>query len=217
MSAAATAAVDDADDDLTEYERQRLAHVARNREYMARLGVLALASVVGGDGSRGHDRPSNKTTAANAGGTSSSRKRARPSTTGSDDAVRRSSRLQRVAPEHDGSAVDAIDEEVNERRKSKEKAREGLGFATGPAGMTAAAGGGSRGVWASEDAALEASRQWLEDARALMGVRSIATANPSDVKQSKDGVAQAGRAFTFSGHEKLISSASATTIHCPLP
>jgi hypothetical protein len=27
-----------ADDGLTEYERQRLAHVARNREYMARLG-----------------------------------------------------------------------------------------------------------------------------------------------------------------------------------
>ena len=31
-------------DDLTEYEKQRLAHVARNREYMARLGVLQLAS-----------------------------------------------------------------------------------------------------------------------------------------------------------------------------
>ena len=34
------------DDGLTDYERQRLAHVARNREYMARLGVLDLAKVV---------------------------------------------------------------------------------------------------------------------------------------------------------------------------
>ena len=34
------------DDGLTEYERQRLAHVARNREYMARLGVLDLAATI---------------------------------------------------------------------------------------------------------------------------------------------------------------------------
>ena len=34
------------DDGLTEYERQRLAHVARNREYMARLGIQALAGVI---------------------------------------------------------------------------------------------------------------------------------------------------------------------------
>ena len=34
------------DDGLTDYERQRRAHVARNREYMARLGVMDLASKV---------------------------------------------------------------------------------------------------------------------------------------------------------------------------
>ena len=34
--------VDHEEEDLrTEYERQRAAHVARNREYMARLGVLS--------------------------------------------------------------------------------------------------------------------------------------------------------------------------------
>ena len=36
------------DDGLTEYERQRLAHVARNREYMARLGIQALAGEIAG-------------------------------------------------------------------------------------------------------------------------------------------------------------------------
>ena len=34
------------DYNLTEYERQRIAHVARNKQYMARLGITDLAMVV---------------------------------------------------------------------------------------------------------------------------------------------------------------------------
>ena len=143
-------AVAAADDGLTDYERQRLAHVARNREYMARLGVLDLAKVVSSE------KPT----------TAPSRKRVKREPT---EPSRRSGRLLNVKPEHDGSAVDALrdddDDDAGERRDKRGTGR----IATGPAGDSS--------VWDSEDAALEASRQWLEDARALMLARTSAVAD----------------------------------------
>ena len=185
-----TAGVTD-DDTLTEYERQRLAHVARNREYMERLGVLHLGSLVGAGGGS-QQQPHQEKLSNNKRTTTSSMsrdKRARPTTTAEGEPVRRSSRLRRVAPENDGSAVDALEDEAAEggsagRKKLKAAAREEGRIATGPAG-----GGVTAGIWASEDAALEASRQWLEDARALMGVRdaaaaAVAVAAPSERKSA---------------------------------
>ena len=154
--------------------------MARNREYMARLGIGTLASVVGGAGGKG------KTATV----TGVGRKRARgaagaSSGAGSDGPVRRSSRLQRVSPEHDGSAVDALDSDDDVEAKSKRAGGGGAKerFATGPAGM-----------WASEDAALEASRHWLEDARALMGMRCAASTTPATNTQGiYNDAEQAGR------------------------
>ena len=145
------------DDGLTDYERQRLAHVARNREYMARLGVLDLAKVVA----------TGKPT------TAPSRKRVKREPT---EPSRRSGRLLNVKPEHDGSAVDALrdDEDAGERRNKRTTGR----IATGPAGDAS--------VWDSEDAALEASRQWLEDARALMLARTSAVADMPKGSRSEE-------------------------------
>lgn len=99
--------------------------------------------------------------------------------------MRRSSRLQRVAPEHDGSAIDAFDEAVDgdssrttkTHRNNKDVISSEERIATGPAGG---------GIWASEDVALEASRQWLEDARALMGMRTAASTGPSNKRRPND-------------------------------
>ena len=107
-AAAAAAGTDEAG--LTEYERQRLAHVARNREYMARLGVLTLAATISGSGGAKGVGGDDATT---------SRKRVRPApgggggeaASGGEGPVRRSSRLQQVTPEHDGSIVDALRED----------------------------------------------------------------------------------------------------------
>ena len=145
------------DDGLTDYERQRLAHVARNREYMARLGVLDLAKVVA------TEKPT----------TAPSRKRVKREPT---EPSRRSGRLLNVKPEHDGSAVDALrdDEDAGERRNKRTTGR----IATGPAGDAS--------VWDSEDAALEASRQWLEDARALMLARTSAVADMPKGSRSEE-------------------------------
>ena len=145
------------DDGLTDYERQRLAHVARNREYMARLSVLDLAKVVA------TEKPT----------TAPSRKRVKREPT---EPSRRSGRLLNVKPEHDGSAVDALrdDEDAGERRNKRTTGR----IATGPAGDAS--------VWDSEDAALEASRQWLEDARALMLARTSAVADMPKGSRSEE-------------------------------
>ena len=72
-------------------------------------------------------------------------------------ARRRSARVRNAAPEFDGSAVDALadDEDLGGAAKRR-KASSGDRVAAGPAGA---------GVWASEDAALEASRAWLEGIR----------------------------------------------------
>ena len=144
-------ATDDAG--LTEYERQRLAHVARNREYMARLGVLTLAGAIG-DANAAPAEPKRR----------APRVKREPAV-----GERRSARVRNAAPEFDGSAVDALadDEDLGGAAKRR-KASSGDRVAAGPAGA---------GVWASEDAALEASRAWLEDARALMLARGASVAS----------------------------------------
>lgn len=162
--AVSAAAVPADDDHLTEYEKQRLAHVARNREYMARLGVLQLASEVGG----GVDetKPKRKFPAV--------RVKREPV-----EGTRRSARVKNVAPEHDGASIDALgdDEDAVGSRSKRRRARdEPDTFASGPAG------GRSKHVWDSEDAALAASRAWLEDARHIMLSRVAA----ADVDATKN-------------------------------
>ena len=163
--AVSAAAVPADDDHLTEYEKQRLAHVARNREYMARLGVLQLASEVGG----GVDetKPKRKSPAV--------RVKREPV-----EGTRRSARVKNVAPEHDGASIDALGDD-EDAIGSRSKRRRGDTddpdtFASGPAG------GISKRVWDSEDAALAASRAWLEDARHIMLSRVAA----ADVDATKN-------------------------------
>lgn len=163
--AVSAAAVPADDDHLTEYEKQRLAHVARNREYMARLGVLQLASEVGG----GVDetKPKRKSPAV--------RVKREPV-----EGTRRSARVKNVAPEHDGASFDALGDD-EDAIGSRSKRRRGDPddpdtFASGPAG------GISKRVWDSEDAALAASRAWLEDARHIMLSRVAA----ADVDATKN-------------------------------
>ncbi len=95
---------------LTEYELQRLAHVRRNREYMARLGVTELARDV-----------MTASTSATTSTTTSRRKKPREATV----PTRRSSRVLGTKPTHDGSAIDALEEEEEgskRRRKRTPKA-----------------------------------------------------------------------------------------------
>ena len=147
------------DDGLTEYERQRLAHVARNREYMARLGIQALAGEIAGPRiPNRRSAPPREGEARARGGRATQRARSQHGPRvrrrrGGRPLRRRGRRLEREAPQG-GSRL----------RFAR--------IATGPAGV---------GVWASEDAALEASRQWLEDARELMLARVAA----SDVAGAK--------------------------------
>ena len=172
-------------DDLTEYEKQRLAHVARNREYMARLGVLQLASEVGGGVA--DTKPKRKSPAV--------RVKREPV-----EGTRRSARVKNIAPEHDGAEIDALgddeDATVGSRSKRLRGASDGPDtFASGPAGS-------SKRMWASEDAALAASRAWLEDARHIMLSRVAAadvdaTKNKAEwrdeaVRRWGDGVPAAG-------------------------
>ena len=97
------------DDGLTDYERQRLAHVARNREYMARLGVMDLASKVA--------PPKTSSTSSKL---APGRKRVKREPT---EPSRRSGRLLNAKPEHDGSAVDLLGDEEDGTGERGRKAR----------------------------------------------------------------------------------------------
>lgn len=153
------------DDGLTDYERQRLAHVARNREYMARLGVMDLASKVA--------PPKTSSTSSKL---APGRKRVKREPT---EPSRRSGRLLNAKPEHDGSAVDLLGDEEDGTGERGRKARAAVDrIATGPAGDAS--------YWDSEDAALEASRQWLEDARALMLARTSAVTDMPKGSRSEE-------------------------------
>ena len=153
------------DDGLTDYERQRLAHVARNREYMARLGVMDLASKVA--------PPKESSTSSKL---APGRKRVKREPT---EPSRRSGRLLNAKPEHDGSAVDLLgDEEDGTGERGRKRGSAVDRIATGPAGDAS--------YWDSEDAALEASRQWLEDARALMLARTSAVTDMPKGSRSEE-------------------------------
>tara|TARA_B110000459_G_scaffold57094_1_gene64092 strand:+ start:598 stop:1620 length:1023 start_codon:yes stop_codon:yes gene_type:complete len=143
-------------DEITEYEQQRLAHVARNREYMARLGVLQLALEI------------TKDTGNTKSKTPKVRVKREPV-----EGTRRSARVKNVAPEHDGTAIDEMPDDEGltaggARKRRRDVSDDGENIAAGPAGL-------SKNVWSSEDAALAASRAWLEDARHIMLSRVAAT------------------------------------------
>ena len=84
---------------LTEYEEQRLAHIKRNMEYMASLGVLQTAKALGAGG------------VASTGSTAKRQKRPREA----QEPTRRSGRLQNMPAERDGAEVDALSDEDEER------------------------------------------------------------------------------------------------------
>ena len=84
---------------LTEYERQRLAHVARNREYMARLGVTTMAAKIG----LGVD-----TTATNATMTRPKKIKIKKE---HSEPTRRSSRVVGIKAEFTGDEIDDLDED----------------------------------------------------------------------------------------------------------
>jgi methyl-CpG-binding domain protein 4 len=164
------------DHTLTEYELQRLAHVQRNREYMARLGVVQLGSTIAGSSSGPGKGQKSKSTAV--------RVKREPV-----QGTRRSARVKHVAPEHDGTSIDKMgdDEGLTVGGKRKQRSADDDGpnnIAAGPAGL-------NRNVWSSEAYALAASRAWLEDARCIMLSRSasssshVATTNHKNENKSE--------------------------------
>jgi methyl-CpG-binding domain protein 4 len=88
---------------LTEYEIQRLAHIKRNMEYMASLGVLQTAAALGG------------ACGAGAGGTGTAAKKRQKRPREAQEPTRRSGRLQNMPAERDGAEVDALSDEDEER------------------------------------------------------------------------------------------------------
>ena len=126
--------------------------------------------------------------------------------------------MRNVKPEHDGSAVDALmdDEDVGGRRaKARRRARrdddddddddvddDDVRMATGPAGA---------GVWSSEQAALEASTRWLEDARALMLARTASIAPKGGGKLTNVGARDAWRSEAVRRWGKGVPAADAVS------
>ena len=131
---------------------------------MARLGVMDLASKVA--------PPKTSSTSSKL---APARKRVKREPT---EPSRRSGRLLNAKPEHDGSAVDALGDEEDGAGERGRKRIAVDRIATGPAGDAS--------YWDSEDAALEASRQWLEDARALMLARTSAVTDMPKGSRSED-------------------------------
>ena len=107
MAAAAAAAAAGGGDGahLTEYERQRLAHIRRNQEYMARLGLKTAAARLGAGGGGGapsaEERKRERAEAAE-------RRRKRKAERAALGPERRSSRLRGAKPDYTGAAVDAL-------------------------------------------------------------------------------------------------------------
>ena len=137
------------DENLTEYERQRLAHVQRNREYMARLGVNALA-----------DDIRNKMSSRKISTTSRQRvKREEPS-----EPTRRSSRVVGVKAEYDGSTIDALLDEDEENKNGRARKRASVDAELDDAEL-------AKDVVAT-------SREWLAEAREkLLATREIGRAH----------------------------------------
>lgn len=153
---------------LTEYELQRLAHVRRNQEYMARLGVTKLAQDV-------MTASTSKTTST----TTSRRKKPREATA----PTRRSSRVLGAKPTHDGSVIDALEEDEDEdagskRRRKTPKAND-------------------EDMDDEEIDAFATSREWLAEAREkLLATRATSAEGPkgkADDAWRRDAVARWGK------------------------
>ena len=153
---------------LTEYELQRLAHVRRNQEYMARLGVTKLAQDV-------MTASTSKTTST----TTSRRKKPREATA----PTRRSSRVLGAKPTHDGAVIDALEEDEDEdagskRRRKTPKAND-------------------EDMDDEEIDAFATSREWLAEAREkLLATRATSAEGPkgkADDAWRRDAVARWGK------------------------
>jgi methyl-CpG-binding domain protein 4 len=92
-------------DGLTEYERQRLAHIQRNLEYMASCGVLEAASTFNA--------------AAKAVVVTKPAKRRRAEDRPKAEPTRRSGRLANMPAERDGADIDALESDEEEEKEQK--------------------------------------------------------------------------------------------------
>lgn len=149
-----------ADDELTEYEKQRLAHVARNREYMARLGVASMAKTIGLDPSQA-ERAHKKVKRHH-----HQREPLAP--------TRRSSRVVGAKPEYTGETIDDMfdGEETENRFSSVAKKNKLNKMMTTPEER--------------DDAYVETSREWLAEARErLLALRAEAANAGPDAKNEK--------------------------------
>ena len=98
------------DDNLTEYERQRIAHVARNKQYMARLGITDLAMVV-----HNHNNKKNKNN------NEEKKKKRKTVPKLRTEPTRASSRIQKKPAELDGSFIDEYSELEMWKKEAKRK------------------------------------------------------------------------------------------------
>lgn len=128
-------------DELTEYERQRLVLVARNREYMARLGVASIAAKIGLDVREAAVRV---------------RKRPIKIKKETIAPTRRSARVVGVKAEFNGEAIDALEDERVAMRSTRKRS------AYARAADDREGDAATRTI--HEDR-LAASREWLADAR----------------------------------------------------
>ena len=140
-------------DNLTEYERQRIAHVARNKQYMARLGITDLAMVVNQQNKEKKKRKMEPKLP---------RKKTEP--------TRASSRLRKKPAELDGSFIDEYSESeaLGEGRKRKQySSSAGEDDESNKENDTTKRNN-------STVEALETSREWLENARTILLKRTTA-------------------------------------------
>jgi len=150
-----------ADDELTEYEKQRLAHVARNREYMARLGVASMAKTIGLDPSLEREHKTKRVKRHH-----QQREPLAP--------TRRSSRVVGAKPEYTGETIDDMfDGEETENRFSSSSRKNKLNkMMTTPEER--------------DDAYVETCRERLVEARErLLALRAEAANAGPDVKGKK--------------------------------
>jgi len=150
------------EDNLTEYERQRIAHVERNKQYMARLGITDLAMVVHNHNNANAEKQKKKRNMA----PKVPRKKTEP--------TRSSSRLRNKPAELDGSFIDEYSESEmqgggRKRKKISEEDDESSN---------------KENVNNSTMEALETSQEWLENARTILLKRTTAKKKPNATNDS---------------------------------
>ena len=134
------------DDNLTEYERQRIAHVARNKQYMARLGITDLAMVVHNHNNKNKNNNEEK------------KKKRKTVPKLRTEPTRASSRIQKKPAELDGSFIDEYSELEMWKKEAKRKK-----ISTSDDDES-----NKENHVNSTVEALETSREWLENARTIL-------------------------------------------------